>query len=389
MVANSHQERRTAVLEAKYFLIDIHVPPTAVSSHNGHNSYHGVQGVFCPLDWHLQKQNPSAVPMFRDLISSSRHCQQHRIELDLLEIVQQVRHYDTVHATTTHSHHHHQQHHHSPLSTTTTTITPKQLHLAGIVFHETRCGSTLTANLLSAADPIAHRVYSEASPLLTALLTTCTTTTSSSKDCDETKANALLQDVLYLMGRSNDVRETKVFYKIQSVGVRSMSPLVEQQLLPNGVPWIFLYRNSVEVMMSHFKNAAPSIRKNNKATKAVCLRGREQPHPLITDIAKTHNRTLQSLSNTEYCAIHLVSVYIYCCKTTKKWCFLLVYSFLYTHTLSLSISSFLLYIYMYRHLFVRQRFDNTTTKKSEAVDLSITTPCQTFCGKLSSQIILV
>jgi hypothetical protein len=256
------------VLEAKHFLIDIHVPPLAVSSLNGHDSYHGVTGVFCPLDWHLQKQNPSTVAMFRDLISSSRHCQQHRVELDLLGVVKQARHYDV----------------HSPYA-------PKELHLAGIVFHETRCGSTLTANLLSAADPVAHRVYSEASPLLTALLTACT----SSNDCDESKANDLLHDVLYLMGRSSDVREKRVFYKVQSVGVRSMAPLVERL----HVPWIFLYRNSIEVMMSHFKEA--TIR-----NKAVCLRGRDRPHPLVTELAKTHNRTLKSLSNAEYCAIHLV-----------------------------------------------------------------------------------
>lgn len=287
---NNHQERTAAavaaVLEAKYFLIDIHVPPMAVSSQNGHDSYHGVKGVFCPLDWHLQKQNPLSVPMYQDLISASHHCQQHTVELDLLEIVREARQYDNHHAQHQHQHSH-------PL----VTPPPKELHLAGIVFHETRCGSTLAANLLSAADPVAHRVYSEASPLLTALLTACDTgdSATSSYDCEESKSNALLRDVLYLMGRSSDVREQRVFYKVQSVGVRHMGPLLADQL----VPWIFLYRNSIEVMMSHFKGA--TIR-----NRAVCLRGRDRPHPLITEIVKTHNRTLRSLSNAEYCAIHLV-----------------------------------------------------------------------------------
>jgi hypothetical protein len=102
-------------------------------------------------------------------------------------------------------------------------------------------------------------------------------------------------------------------------------------------------------MMSHFKNtAAGSIRKtNNKATKAVCLRGREQPHPLITDIAKTHNRTLQSLSNAEYCAIHLVSVYTLLQNKKKTVVFSAgVFFLIRTHSLSLSVSSFLLYIYI-------------------------------------------
>jgi hypothetical protein len=255
-----------AVLEAKYFLIDIHLPASAVSSLSNYDSYHGITGVFCPLDWHLQKQNPSTVSMFRDLVAASTHCRQHRIDLDLGEVVKQARHYDL----------------HSPSE-------PKELQLAGIVFHETRCGSTLTANLLSAADPVAHRVYSEASPLLTALQA------CSSSSCDENKANALLQDVLYLMGRSSDPREKRVFYKVQSVGVRSMARLVDLVQ----VPWIFIYRNSLEVMMSHFKDA--TIR-----NKAVCLRGRNQPHPLVKELAKSHNREISSLSNAEYCAVHLV-----------------------------------------------------------------------------------
>jgi hypothetical protein len=205
--------------------------------------------------------------MFRSLIAASTHCRQrHRIDLDLGEVVKQARHYDL----------------HAPLA-------PKELQLAGIIFHETRCGSTLTANLLSAADPAAHRVYSEASPLLTAMQA------CSSSTCDEKKANELLRDVLYLMGRSSDPREKRVFYKVQSVGVRSMARLVKLVQ----VPWIFIYRNSLEVMMSHFKDA--TIR-----NKAVCLRGRNQPHPLVQEIAAAHGRKLSSLSNAEYCAVHLV-----------------------------------------------------------------------------------
>jgi hypothetical protein len=65
------------------------------------------------------------------------------------------------------------------------------------------------------------------------------------------------------------------------------------------VPWIFIYRNSLEVMMSHFKDA--TIRK-----RAVCLRERNQPHPLENEIAESHNRKISGLSDAEYCAVHLV-----------------------------------------------------------------------------------
>lgn len=257
-----------AVLEARYFLISLEIPRNALSESNSFETYHGVMGTFCPLDWHLQKQNPSSVAMYRDLISASHHCQDHAVQLNFGNLVQQARHYDA----------------HSPAA-------PHSLEISGIVFHETRCGSTLTANLLSAADPPAHRVYSESSPLLSAVLA-C----ERIKDCSPTKRDDLIRDTLYIMGRSSDPLEKRVFYKIQSIGVRDIATLTN--VIPT-VPWIFLYRNSIEVIMSHFKDASIT-------NKAVCLRGRNQPHPLVVEIAETQGRTIKSLTNAEYCAAHLV-----------------------------------------------------------------------------------
>jgi hypothetical protein len=257
-----------AVLEARYFLTSLSVPSGALSLSNSHESYHGVTGSFCPLDWHLQKSNPSTVAMFRDLIAASHHCKQHAITLDISHISKEARHFDQF-----------------------SQGAPHELQIGGLVFHETRCGSTLTANLLSAADPPAHRVYSEASPLLTSILA-C----NYSLDCSQQKQDDLIRDVLYLMGRSSDIREKRVFYKIQSVGVRNIATL--SRVIPS-VPWIFIYRNPVEVIMSHFKNASIT-------NKAVCLRGRSTPHPLITEIAQQHGREPKSLTNAEYCAAHLV-----------------------------------------------------------------------------------
>jgi hypothetical protein len=263
-----------AVLEARYFLIDLQISKNALllpnnNSHDDDSHYNNIVGTFCPLDWHLQKSNPSSVSMFRDLVANSHHCQDHSVQLDLSHIVQQARHYDA-HVVGA----------------------PKELSLAGLVFHETRCGSTLTANLLSAADPPAHRVYSEASPLLTAMLA-CN---HEEEDCSTDKHSALLKDVLYLMGRSSDAREKRVFYKIQSVGVREMHVLT--RVVPY-VPWIFLYRNSVEVIMSHFKDATiPNM--------AVCLRGKKTPHALVQELVARQSREMKSLTNAEYCAAHLV-----------------------------------------------------------------------------------
>ena len=68
--SGGHHPLERSILEAKYFLIDIDVSFGALSPEEGENSTHygTVTGTFCPLDWSLQKTNPSTVPMFRALV---------------------------------------------------------------------------------------------------------------------------------------------------------------------------------------------------------------------------------------------------------------------------------------------------------------------------------
>ena len=87
------------------------------------------------------------------------------------------------------------------------------------------------------------------------------------KECDREKSNRLIQDVVYLNGRTNDMRETRMFYKIQSIGTTFIHNL--REAFPD-VPWIFVYRDPVQVMMSHIPSEL-SIR------MAVCLRSRQYP----------------------------------------------------------------------------------------------------------------
>ena len=112
---------------------------------NGENNYNGIKAVFCELSWDIQKDNPSFVPMFRDLVLNSEHCQQNRVEIDFSKVMKEIRRYDQ------------QQ------RAETMTIKP-----TGFIFHESRCGSTALVNSLAYSSP-QFRVYSEPSPTLAAL----------------------------------------------------------------------------------------------------------------------------------------------------------------------------------------------------------------------------
>ena len=196
-----------------------------------HGGYSGLTASFCPLDWSLQKEDPTQVSMFHDLVDKSEHCWDRMVEYDLYAVVQAARENDA-----------NQNHPHAAKIAL--------LNLTGVVFHESRCGSTLVANALAAMNPAAHRVYSESTPPIS-IMRLAEDDGSGLMSVDE--AAHILKDVIYLMSRSSDDTEQeqdvgRVFFKFQSISTRSIS--VFQRAFPT-VPWIFVYRDPVQVLMSH------------------------------------------------------------------------------------------------------------------------------------------
>ena len=257
------KDKRMLVLDAEVNLVDIIIQSDAFSF----DYKYKVIGVFCHVDFYLHKADPSSVPMFRDLMGQSKHCQQEKIKFDLYTIVEDAREYDAQHV-------HNASH-------VVHTIEP-----TGFIFHESRCGSTLVANSLVAMDPVRNRVYSESDPPLAV----------AKAAANGKRAVKLLQDVIYMMGRSNVPMENRLFFKIQSIGTKNMS--IFRESFP-GTPWIFVYRDPVQVMMSHLKVKGKS--------KAVCLRSRRQPPNDLKSMIKMHGDDISSVSNEEFCAAHLVS----------------------------------------------------------------------------------
>lgn len=247
---------------------------TSGESDGRQKDYKDVMGAFCKIDWALQAKNPAKVAMFRDLQAASGACQE--VSRDLGSMVQKMRQYDLDHAGEVIS-----------------------LPPSAVVFHETRCGSTLVANLFAAAKPNnEHYVYSESPPPLAALQA-C----DNARQCDADKHVQLIQDVFYVMGRRKRPEHDKplrVFYKIQSVGSHSIGAFTKA--FPS-TPWFFIFRDSVEVMMSHVDPDQHTVQR-----WAVCLRSRNwEPKPALAELIKKKGKSVTSLSNEQFCAAHLVS----------------------------------------------------------------------------------
>lgn len=162
---------------------------------------------------------------------------------------------------------------------------------SGFVFHESRCGSTLVANSLTAMEPDQHRVYSESGPPMEAIKA-CS---GPGISCPPNRAAELLRDVVYLMGRTGDPNERRVFFKMQSIGTKYIDAVTEA--FPE-VPWIFVYRDPIQVMTSQLKR-----RVNN----ANCVRHLKVTKGAIdqAEFLASFGRTVRDLSPVEKCALHL------------------------------------------------------------------------------------
>lgn len=266
-----------SILTASVQLVDI----IAVHDYTINNdSYTGIIAEFCTVNFKAQKDDPPSHPMFRDVVSQSPACTD-RIRVDLASAIALVREYDDSSFFT------------SGGDNEEGEVKPTILNLRGVVFHESRCGSTLAANTMVALDPISNRVYSESGPPATAMRI-CGEDYS---DCTREASSNLLKDVIYLMSR-NDYMEENLFFKFQSVTSRTMESF---RLAFPTTPWIFLYRKPIEVMMSQLNVPQTSM--------ANCVRSRKNS-PMIKSFVMKIDGNINKPPKTdeEYCAVHLATI---------------------------------------------------------------------------------
>ncbi len=114
---------------------------------------------------------------------------------------------------------------------------------SGFVFHLSRCGSTLVSQLLAALPSC--RVISEAGPIDAALRAG-----NGDASIDETTRIAWLRAMVGMLGQPGRAEERRYFVKFDSWHA-NLLPLI-LRAYPD-VPWLFLIRDPVEVIVSHLR----------------------------------------------------------------------------------------------------------------------------------------
>jgi hypothetical protein len=114
---------------------------------------------------------------------------------------------------------------------------------AGLIFHMSRCGSTLVGRMLGALP--GSLVISEASPIDHVLRAR----THDPQVTDEQRV-LWLRRIVGALGQRWHGEEQRYFLKLDAWHTLDL-PLIERAF--PGVPWVFLYRDPVEVLVSHAK----------------------------------------------------------------------------------------------------------------------------------------
>lgn len=114
----------------------------------------------------------------------------------------------------------------------------------GFIFHLSRCGSTLISQMLAALPQ--NLMIAEAGPI-NAILSTQFFNSS----ITDVQRLSWLRGIVSALGQQQRGQQQHYLIKFTSWNVLNL-PLI-QKAFPN-VPWIFVYRDPVEVMVSLFKN---------------------------------------------------------------------------------------------------------------------------------------
>jgi gluconate kinase len=153
---------------------------------------------------------------------------------------------------------------------------------SGFIFHMSRCGSTLAAQMLAALPR--NIVLSEADPIDSVLRATL-----HNPALPEADRLRWLRALVSALGQHRGSDETRLFIKFESWHIIELPQI--RAAFPD-VPWIFLYRDPVEVLVSQTRRRGRTM----------------QPGPLTFRLLGLNLSDAERMDPDEYCARFLARI---------------------------------------------------------------------------------
>jgi hypothetical protein len=144
---------------------------------------------------------------------------------------------------------------------------------AGFIFHSSRCGSTLISNLLqSIAGTV---VIAEAQPISALLLPYSPHFWMMKQEEWQLQKTDLLKGVINAYGQLQGQTPPRLYIKFTSWNVLMIEHILN--IWPN-VPWLFVYRDPIEVIASHLKDPTgwPGLQNDLKLASLLTGLGAEE-----------------------------------------------------------------------------------------------------------------
>lgn len=180
-----------------------------------------VQCYYChmPNDvWEAQKDDPSTLPSFRDMLGRSEHCSDHAYVFSLKDIANAARNYDAEHNL-------------------------QHANVSGVIVTQPSAGSSVLMNAIIVGDTKSC-TYAD-HPAIIGLLDACEVS-SNEEECDSKNQVASMKDLLYMLSFTGHC-ESSMYIKLNP-GSSANIGILREALDGQDVKWAYVQRDADEVL---------------------------------------------------------------------------------------------------------------------------------------------
>ena len=161
----------------------------------------------------------------------------------------------------------------------------------GFIFHSSRCGSTLVANACRA---ISYSIVLSEANAIDKLVARFST--DAGNPVKESLYSVFLRGVVHALAQRRTGTEQHLFIKFACCSFAQLERL--QRIWPN-VPWLFLYRDPVETIVSNLKDVPPWLVDSDRRVLA-SITGSSPAEIVEMRLEELCARTIGSLYSTAY-----------------------------------------------------------------------------------------
>ena len=158
----------------------------------------------------------------------------------------------------------------------------------GFIFHSSRCGSTLVANACRA---VSNSIILSEANAIDALIARFIT--DADNPVKESLYSVFLRGVVHALAQRRTGKEQHLFIKFACCSFAQLERI--RRIWPN-VPWLFLYRDPVETIVSNMKDVPPWLIDNDRRVLSSII-GSDTSEMSLEELCA---RTIGSLYSTAY-----------------------------------------------------------------------------------------